>query len=261
MVCAVILTSACQNNTLPPESSIAAEEDSLIAMIDEKIALQKHQRAEVERFRRRQLPRNFSEQLEKYFPIIRKYAKRYDIDWRLIIAQILKESYFKENALSNVGAMGLMQIMPRTAREITRDIDIAYITKDPEENITAGIYYMYKQLKNFPEADPGNRLRLALAAYNGGLARVYDAQDIARTKRLDPNTWEAVRECLPLLTDEHWKLHLEVWEQGHPTFGYFYGYDETVDYVDDIFHKFSVLRKMYKFEVDILSFDQLSATM
>ena len=256
----VVLTNACQTSPVPVES-LVAEQDSLMSIIEQKIESKKQQQAELEKFRKRQLPRNFSEQLKKYFPIIRKYTARYKLDWRLTIAQILKESYFKENAMSNVGAMGLMQIMPRTAREITSEIDIAYITKDPNENITAGIYYMYKQLKNFPRADPDNRIMLALAAYNAGIARVYDAQDIARVRQLDPNTWAAVKECLPLLTDEHWKLHLEVWELGHPTFGYFYGYEETIDYVDDIMKKYDAFRKMYRNDVEHLSIEELSASM
>ncbi len=253
--------AACQNSTVPPETALA-QQDSLIAMIDQKIAAKEQQRRAVEEFRRRQLPKNFGEQIRKYLPVIRKYASRYQLDWRLIIAQILKESYFKEDALSNVGARGLMQIMPRTAREITQEIDIAYITKDPRENITAGIYYLFKQLQNFPEADPDNRLKLALAAYNCGVARIYDAQDIARFKELDPFTWEAVKECLPLLTSDHWQLHLEVWKLGTPSFGYFYGYEETIDYVDDIMVKYRHLKQMYKNNMDNLAIlEELNATM
>lgn len=257
----ILLAASCQTNTVPPDTAIA-EQDSLIAMIDQKIAEKEQQRAAIQRFRKRQLPRNFTNQLKKYFPVIRKYAKRYGLDWRLIIAQILKESHFKESALSNVGARGLMQIMPRTAREITREIDIAYISKDPRENITAGIYYMYKQTQNFQDADRENRLKLALAAYNAGAARVYDAQDIARYRQLNPNTWDAVKACLPLLTEEQWQLHLEVWELGKPRFGYFYGYEETIDYVDDIMDKYHILRQMYKVDLDDLALlEQMNATM
>ncbi len=252
--------SGCQNNPVPPERA-AAEQDSLMSVIEQQIEEKKRQNAQVEEFRRRQLPRNFSQQIKKFFPIIRKYSKWYGLDWRLIIAQILKESFFKENARSHVGAMGLMQIMPRTAREITRELDIAYISKDPRENITAGIYHMYKQLQLFPNADPENRLRLALAAYNAGPARVYDAQEIARFKGLDPQSWEAVKECLPLLTTDQWSLHLEVWEQGVPSFGYFYGFNETIDYVDDIMVKYNILQHMYKLDIDPLTFEELTSTL
>jgi membrane-bound lytic murein transglycosylase F len=255
----IIGFSGCQNNPVPPDRAVT-EQDSLMFMIERQIEEKMQQKAQVEEFRRKQLPRNFAEQIKKYFPIIRKYSKWYGLDWRLIIAQILKESFFKENALSNMGAMGLMQIMPKTAREITSELDIAYISKDPRENITAGIYHMYKLLQLFPDADPENRLKLALAAYNAGPARVYDAQDIARFKGLDPNSWEAVKECLPLLTADQWNLHLEVWEQGVPSFGYFYGYDQTIDYVDDIMVKYDILKHMYKMDVDPVALDDLTAT-
>ncbi|MGH1364504.1 MAG: transglycosylase SLT domain-containing protein [Calditrichia bacterium] len=234
----------CQTDTANVVHSFA-EQDTLTAMIEREISQKKARRADVERFRRRALPRDFSTKIKAYYPGIRKYSKRYGIDWRLVIAQILKESYFREDARSHVGAMGLMQIMPRTAREITSELDIAYIKDDPHENINAGIYHMNKQLKYFKEADAENRIKLALAAYNGGPARVFDAQDIARFKKLDPNTWEAVRECLPLLTPKHRNLHLEVWPQGRPDFGYFYGSNETVGYVDDIFQNYALLQQMY----------------
>ena len=222
------------------------EQDTLLAMIEEKVALKVEQQKIADEFRKRKLPRNYTEKIQKYLPIIKKYSDRYELDWRLIVAQILKESYFRENARSHVGAMGLMQIMPRTAREITRELDIAYISKDPQENIAAGIYYMYKQLKYFSDSTPEHQLKLALAAYNCGTARIFDAQDIARFKGLDPNAWNnGVRECLPLLTRESGKLHLEVWEQGEPNYGYFNGSDETVDYVDDIYHKYLILNTSY----------------
>lgn len=236
-------------------SETVSEQDTLLAKIERELEQKRARIEQLEAFRKRQLPRNFSEKIEEYLPSIRKYAKWYGLDWRLIVAQILKESHFKENARSHVGAKGLMQIMPGTAQEIRRELDIEYIMKDPRENITAGVYHMYKQLKYFPEADPDNRLKLALAAYNCGPARVFDAQDIARYKRLDPYTWEAIRECLPLLTADNWRLHLEVWEQGVPDFGFFYGYGQTIDYVDDIWEKYALLQQMYKPDLAAISMD------
>lgn len=257
MIAAAVLLAgimSCSN-----ESSISAadeaviQSDTLLASVERQIEEKKDQQKRVDIFRRRHLPRNFSEQIKKYLPGIKKYSKWYGLDWRLIIAVILKESYFKENARSHVGAMGLMQIMPGTAWEIKRELDIEYISKDPRENITAGIYHMYKQLKYFPNADPENRLKLALAAYNAGPARVFDAQVIARYKELDPYTWEAVRECLPLLTNDNWRLHLDVWEQGVPAHGFFYGFDQTIDYVDDISKKYILIKHLFKVDFEELA--------
>ena len=224
----------------------SAADQSLVPMIEKQIAEKKQREALVEQFRQQHISKTIAEKIETYLPSIRKYAAWYGLDWRLIVAQILKESRFKENARSHVGAMGLMQIMPRTAQEITRELDIAYISKDPRENITAGIYHMYKQLQYFEEADPENQLKLALAAYNCGPARIFDAREIARFKNLDPDSWEAVRDCLPLLTRENWQLHLEVWPQGVPDYGYFYGSDQTIDYVDSIHEKYMLLIELYE---------------
>ncbi len=240
----LLLVSGCQSNSGPPVSALA-KQDTLVSMIEREIAKKKARHRQLAEFRKRHLSSQIYMKIKEYYPIIRKYSKRYGIDWRLIIAQILKESRFKEDARSHVGAMGLMQIMPRTAREITRELDIQYIARDPRENITAGIYHMYKQLNHFQNADHENRIKLALAAYNCGPARIVDAQDIARYKNLDPHTWPAIKQCLPLLTAEDWKLHLEVWEQGLPTYGYFYGYEQTIDYVDDIYQNYNLLRHVF----------------
>lgn len=235
----IISNSACSGKQ-PARRGNSAQQDTLITMVEKKIAEKKA----LSEFRERYLSPHILDKIERYYPIIRKYSKRYGLDWRLIVAQILKESRFKEDARSNVGAIGLMQIMPYTAVEIRREQDIDYIARDPQENIAAGIYHMYKQLKYFPEADRVNRIKLALAAYNAGPGRIFDAQDIARFLGLNPNTWEAVKFCLPKLTSKDWKLHLEVWELGVPTYGYFYGYEQTIAYVDDIWSSYQVLKKM-----------------
>ncbi|GAB4374379.1 MAG: hypothetical protein Kow0042_18930 [Calditrichia bacterium] len=230
---------SCQMDS--PRSSARNVDDSVTVFVRKRIAEKK----EIEAFRHQMLPPDFESKIEKYYPVIRKYSKRYGFDWRLIIAQILQESRFREKARSRVGAIGLMQIMPSTAREIRREMDIEYIAINPRENITAGIYHLYKQLKYFPDADGENRLKLALAAYNCGAARIFDAQDIARTLGLDPQTWEAVKTCLPKLTGEHWRLHLEVWEMGVPNYGYFYGYEETIKYVDEIMKNYEIFKRMF----------------
>ena len=92
---------------------------------------------------------------------MKKYARRYDQDWRLITAQMYQESKFDPQAKSWVGALGLMQIMPETGRELGFE-DL----HDPEQNIHAGVKYMYQLLKRFDPAIPmEERARLALASY------------------------------------------------------------------------------------------------
>jgi membrane-bound lytic murein transglycosylase F len=172
--------------------------------------------------------------ISQYKPIIKKYSKRYGFDWRLIAAQIVQESGFKVQARSRVGASGLMQLMPGTAREISKELDIEYIMKNPRENITAGIYHLQKQYRMFPEANYSNRSKLALASYNCGIGRVFDAQDISRYYKQSAHIWDNVRPNLALLKKTDWQLHLQVWPTGQPAYGYFYGYNETINYVENI---------------------------
>jgi len=186
----------------------------------------------------------YNKSLLKYRSTIRKYAKRYGFDWRLIVAQIMQESKFREKARSPVGAGGLMQLMPGTAREITRELDVEFIMKNPRENIAAGIYHLKKQYQYFPNADQVNRLKLGLASYNAGAGRVFDAQDISRYLNQPFNKWPFVRQSLPKLKSSDWELHLLVWPMGKPKHGYFYGYNETITYVDKIWEMYQVYKKI-----------------
>ncbi len=186
----------------------------------------------------------YSKSILKYSPVIKKYAKRYGFDWRLIIAQIMQESKFREKARSPVGARGLMQLMPRTEREISRELDFLYIQKNPRENIAAGIYHMKKQYRFFSQSSYNNRIKLSLAAYNAGAGRVFDAQDIARFFKYSPDHWPYIKICLAMLRNEDWKVHLQTWPLGKPKHGYFYGFSETISYVDNIWELYEIYRQI-----------------
>lgn len=227
---------ACQSQN--KQAMKDADPSKLRKTIKEQIAEKKQLELIKEQLSRKHL----NESIKKYKPIIKKYSKRYGFDWRLIAAQIVQESGFKTKAQSRVGAHGLMQIMPGTAQEISRELDIEYIMKNPRENITAGIYHLKKQLRYFPEAEKNECTKLALASYNCGVGRVFDAQDIARYYRKPPHQWRIVSPYLGSLKHSDWELHLQVWPQGRPTHGYFYGSEETITYVNNIW----VLYKAYQ---------------
>lgn len=97
-----------------------------------------------------------------YEPLIRSASDRHHVDVDLVRAVIKAESDFNAAALSRKGAMGLMQLMPDTAR--LHQIVDAY---DPEENVEGGVRHLRMLLDRYR----GN-LELSLAAYNAGSAAV-----------------------------------------------------------------------------------------
>ena len=104
----------------------------------------------------------------EYDVFIRNAARRYEVDPLLVKSIIKAESDFNPLAVSRVGAQGLMQIMPETAKDMRLSNPF-----DPEQNINAGTKYFRKLLGMFK----GN-IQLALAAYNAGPTRVIQLKRI-----------------------------------------------------------------------------------
>lgn len=168
----------------------------------------------------------------KYRGLIQQHARKEMLDARLICALIVQESGFDEEARSVVGAQGLTQLMPATAKElgVRNPFDAA-------ENIEGSTRYLRKLYNVFSESSEGHRHRLVLASYNSGLGRVRDAQALVRHyKTGDPRHWEPVSTALTQLTQQDAAIHREVWERGKPPHGYFAGSHETLNYVDRVMY-------------------------
>ncbi|WP_317366498.1 lytic transglycosylase domain-containing protein [uncultured Tyzzerella sp.] len=107
----------------------------------------------------------------KHQNIIEKYAKKYSIEKELVFAVINAESRFNKEAISNKGAIGLMQIMPETGEWLAKKIKIENFSKemlyDEEININLGCYYLKELINKFEDET------LALCAYNAGSTNVY----------------------------------------------------------------------------------------
>ena len=171
--------------------------------------------------------------LSEYTGIVRKYSDRYHMDWPLVLAVMKQESQFDEDAVSRKGAYGLMQIMPMTQSELVGKLGVTD-AEAPRNNIRAGIYHLRTLFRAFAKAGKEDRMKLALAAYNAGLKRIQAAREIASYLGEDPNTWNAVKTTLPLLSPSYYTLHQDVWHQSKPPCGYFVGWRQTVTYVDNI---------------------------
>jgi len=171
--------------------------------------------------------------MDDYGSYIHKYSKRYGFDWRLILAIIKQESNFTNYAESHKGALGLMQIMPQTGKSLADELDLEEVIS-PRNNIAAGIYYLWKLSESFKYADENNKLKLALAAYNCGLSRIQDAQDIVRYNKGNPYNWDEVSEALKKLSKEYSELHQKVWDIPKPPGGYFDNYAQPINYVDNV---------------------------
>ena len=119
--------------------------------------------------------------------LFRKFGTEYGFDPLLLAAQGFQESRLDPRARSAVGAIGVMQIMPATGREMrVGDIRVT------ENNIHAGAKYMDKLMETyFQDAnfDDANRSLFAFAAYNAGPGNMARMRKEAALRGLDPNRW------------------------------------------------------------------------
>jgi membrane-bound lytic murein transglycosylase F len=106
-------------------------------------------------------------------------------DWRLIKAQVAVESAFRPKAVSPSGAVGLLQLMRTTDVSVDGDFD----GFDIEGNLDNGIRYLKEQFDRFGEIpEPSEKIRFALAAYNGG--RGYVNRALALARQTEPTGWQ-----------------------------------------------------------------------
>jgi membrane-bound lytic murein transglycosylase F len=183
-------------------------------------------RRSVQRLARGRIIDALKGQISPYDELVRKYSDHYGFDWRLVTAQMYQESKFDPKAKSHIGARGLMQLMPRTAKEMgVKDIN------DPASSIRGGIKYL-DWLRDRFDADLviSDRLWFTLAAYNAGAGHVQDARRLAGQLGHDPDRWFGHTEQAMLLLEK--KQYAK-----KARYGYVNG-SEPVNYVRDIKQRF-----------------------
>jgi membrane-bound lytic murein transglycosylase MltF len=119
--------------------------------------------------------------------LFRKYSDQYNVDFLMMAAQGFQESQLNQAAKSRVGAIGIMQIMPATGKELNVG-DISQL----EPNIHGGVKYMRKMMDaNFANEpmDPLNKGLLTFASYNAGPGKIRQLRREAEKRGLDPNVW------------------------------------------------------------------------
>lgn len=122
--------------------------------------------------------------LQQYF---REYGTKYGFDPLMLAAQGYQESALNQDAKSPVGAVGVMQIMPATGKEMNVG-DIRRV----EPNIHAGAKFMDQLMTNYfkgAKFDEQNRTLFAFASYNAGPGNIQKMRNLATERRLDPNQW------------------------------------------------------------------------
>ncbi|MDA0706913.1 MAG: transporter substrate-binding domain-containing protein [Proteobacteria bacterium] len=127
--------------------------------------------------------------LEQLAGLFRTYGSQYDIDWLMLASFSFQESGFRQDARSEVGAIGVMQVMPSTAADRAVAIDNIEVL---ENNVHAGTKYLAVLRSDYfadEELDPTEQMLFTMAAYNAGPNRINRLRGVAATRGLDPNVW------------------------------------------------------------------------
>ncbi|WP_298645828.1 transglycosylase SLT domain-containing protein [uncultured Proteiniphilum sp.] len=168
----------------------------------------------------------------------KQYGKESGIDWRLLASVAYQESTFDTEGQSWAGAIGLMGLMPATAASLEVEEDQLL---DPEKNIRAGTEYLKKLLHIFRFVnDPYERIKMTLAAYNGGVGHVLDALALTEKYGDDDKVWEGnVERYLQLKRLEQYYTD-PVCKNGY------FRADETINYVRDVVDRWEIYKEKVK---------------
>ena len=166
--------------------------------------------------------------------LFKKYAAEIGWDWRMIASLAYNESNFDTTAVSWIGAKGLMQLMPKTARALGVPEGKE---QNAEESVKAATKYLAQLGRSFTKVtNPEEKIKFILASYNAGIGHVFDAMALAEKYGKNKYVWDDNVETYILL-----KSHEEYFNDPVCKNGYFRG-RETYNFVKDILGR----TKMYQ---------------
>ena len=177
-------------------------------------------------------------QISLYDDLFRKYALQCGWDWRLLAAQAYQESAFDPQAVSYMGAMGLMQLMPGTARQVGVASSEVFNPTSNVRGATKLITQLNAHYAGITNTD--ERINFILAAYNAGAGHVDDARALARKYGKNPDVWLGNVDTYVLKMSS-----AAYYNQPEVTHGYFRG-SETYDYVNSIRARWSQYKQKIK---------------
>ncbi len=175
--------------------------------------------------------------ISPYDEIFMRKAKEYNLDWRMLAGIAFIESRFNYAVVSSKGPIGLMQLMPQTARNFGYEPEDVL---DPELNIELACRLYVRIADRLRKRVPGisdeDLMCFSLAGYNAGIGHVYDAICLAETLGYQANVWpNNVEHCLRLKSDPQY-YRMSVVKQGKFNGAF------TINYVNQVmgaYHAFS----------------------
>jgi membrane-bound lytic murein transglycosylase F len=172
--------------------------------------------------------RHVNTRLPRYRDFFLEAERATGIDWRLLAAMAYQESHWNPGAISPTGVRGMMMLTEHTA-----DMMQVANRDDARSSILGGAHYFKRVLRKVPSRIPEpDRNWLAVAAYNLGFGHLEDARILTQSVGASPDSWEQVRERLPLLSDEQWHRRVQR--------GYAPG-QTAVTYVDNVRRYYEIL--------------------
>jgi membrane-bound lytic murein transglycosylase F len=146
--------------------------------------------------------------LPDYRPMFERAAADYGLPWTLLAAQSYQESHWNPRAQSPTGVKGIMMLT------LAASEDLAVTDRlDAAQSIDGGARYLRQLADRLPSSiRQPDRTWIALAAYNVGMAHLYDARELARRLDKNPDLWRDLREVLPLLAQ---KQYYETLDHGY----------------------------------------------